>query len=476
MNEETYTIELPDQKLTISKELLEKYDKVGPRYTSYPTAPEWESGFSLNEWKAAIDRSNTAVKDVSLYFHIPFCRSACYYCACNFVVSQNASIADQYLNSLDREIELYGQMIDKKRKIKQLHFGGGTPTHLNCQQLKRLIDKIGENFNLDRSPDAEYSVEVDPRVTSFEQLKLFRDYGFNRVSLGVQDFDTTVQEAVNRIQSYEMIEGMLNYCREIGYQSINFDLIYGLPHQTLESFKATLQKVIQLNPDRIALFNYAHLPSLRPFQKAHIDESKLPDRNTKLLIFCEAMKQFCANDYEYIGMDHFAKANDELCAARQDRTLHRNFQGYTTKAGCDLFGLGMTSISSIDNVFAQNEKKLNRYMDFFNDSYHVSKLIPLEKGFKCSFDDTLRKSIISKLLCHGVLLFEEVEREFSIDFSQYFENELINLKALEADGLIELTKGKITVTSLGRIFLRNIGMIFDAYLHKGNQRLFSRTV
>jgi oxygen-independent coproporphyrinogen-3 oxidase len=470
----SYIIQLPGQTLEISPELLAKYDKVGPRYTSYPTAPEWSSEFASQSWQQAIERSNQEQKDVSLYFHIPFCRSACYYCACNIVISPKSLMSEPYLAALKQEIVSVASLIDKKRKVKQLHFGGGTPTFLTAPQLKDLFETIKENFNLDYSEDSEYSIEIDPRVTSFEQLKLLRELGFNRVSLGVQDFDPVVQEAVNRIQSFEMIDEMLKYCRELGFESINFDLIYGLPFQTLESFKQTIQKVILLSPDRIALFNYAHLPSLRPFQKANIKEADLPSRDTKLLIFSEAMKQFSAAGYEFIGMDHFAKSNDELCKARRERTLHRNFQGYTTKAGCDLIGLGMTSISSINNTYSQNEKKLNRYVDFFKAS--DAKFAPLEKGFELSQEDLLRREVISRILCHGVLVFAEIDEMFSLSFKEHFAKELIELAELEKDGLLRLSDSRLEVTSLGRIFLRNIGMVFDEYLQKNRNRLFSRTV
>ncbi|MDX1921270.1 MAG: oxygen-independent coproporphyrinogen III oxidase [Candidatus Caenarcaniphilales bacterium] len=471
-----YIIELPNEKLTISSELLAKYDKMGPRYTSYPTAPIWSGDFKTKDWLEAIERSNQSQKDISLYFHIPFCRTACYYCACNFVVSPRSENSEPYMQALYREIEAVGQKVDKTRKVKQIHYGGGTPTFLNLEQLEMLFSKIKENFNVDFSDDSEISIEIDPRVTSFEQLTLLKKLGFNRVSLGVQDFNPQVQEAVNRIQSYEMVEALVNHCRELGYESINFDLIYGLPLQTVESFKETLDKVIKLSPDRIALFNYAHLPSLRPFQKAHIVESQLPLRDTKLLIFCEAMKEFSQNGYEYIGMDHFAKHQDELSVARQERTLHRNFQGYTTKAGLDLIGMGMTSIGSIDNTFTQNEKKLNKYLEFFNENYTAEKLVPIEKGYVCNQDDLLRRAVISKLLCHGVLLFGEIEKEFSVNFTHYFADELRQLPDLENDGLIKITDKKVEVTSLGRIFLRNIAMVFDIYLKSSKNVLFSRTV
>jgi oxygen-independent coproporphyrinogen III oxidase len=471
----SYQIPLANETLTISSELLTKYDKVGPRYTSYPTAPEWKTDFSTQSWTSAIERSNVAKRDLSLYFHIPFCQSACYYCACNIVVSPRSAVSEPYLEALKREIDFVGSQISSERQVKQLHFGGGTPTYLNLAQIADLFGKIKDSFNISFAHDSEISIEIDPRVTSYEQLNLLRSLGFNRVSLGVQDFNPKVQEAVNRIQSHQMVHDMLAHCRKIGFRSINFDLIYGLPFQTLESFKETLRQVIELAPDRIALFNYAHLPSLRPFQKANINDTDLPSRDTKLLIFCEAMKEFSANGYQFIGMDHFAKLDDELCKAQKERTLHRNFQGYTTKAGLDLVGMGMTSISSIDNIYAQNEKKLNRYNNFFSGP-NISS-VPLEKGLKLNPEDLLRRTVISKILCHGLLVFSELEGEFGLSsFKEHFKSELENLLEFEEDGLLKLDDNKIEVTSLGRIFLRNIAMVFDAYLKVNSNRLFSRTV
>jgi oxygen-independent coproporphyrinogen III oxidase len=472
-----YQIQLPDKTLSISSEMLLKYDKMGPRYTSYPTAPIWTADFSQQEWKNAVSKSNAKGEDLSLYFHIPFCRSACNYCACNFVVSPNNAIAEPYLLALENEIKSVAKYLDAKRKVSQLHYGGGTPTFLNTAQLQKLYDLIQGSFNLSQAADAEISIEIDPRVTSREQLALLRKLGFNRVSMGVQDFDTQVQEAVNRVQSFEMVKALVEDCHELGYESVNFDLIYGLPLQTLDSFKNTLDKVLELSPDRIALFNYAHLPSLRPFQKAHIKESDLPTRDTKLQIFCESMKSFTQSGYEYIGMDHFAKKQDELTLAKSKRTLHRNFQGYTTKAGLDLLGFGMTSISSISNAYSQNEKKLNRYLEFFKTERHDSEdLLPIEKGLTCSMDDMIRRDVIAKLLCHEVLYFAEVSSAYGIDFAKYFASELAALPGFVDDGLLELHPDKIRITALGKIFMRNIAMVFDTYLKKSSNMLFSRTV
>ncbi|MDX1917880.1 MAG: oxygen-independent coproporphyrinogen III oxidase [Candidatus Caenarcaniphilales bacterium] len=472
----TYIFQIAGESIRLSSELLHKYDKVGPRYTSYPTAPEWQTSFSMKDWQEAVDRSNQIANSLSLYFHIPFCHSACYYCACNFVVSPHNQLADPYLAALDREISFLGKKIATGRTVKQIHLGGGTPTYLSAEQILDLIRSIKLSFDLSPSPDQEWSIEVDPRVTCTEQLSKLYAAGFNRVSLGVQDFNLEVQKAVNRIQSFEMVQSMLSDCRRIGYQSINFDLIYGLPHQTLETFRETIQQVIALNPDRIALFSYAHLPSLRPFQKAYIDESAMPAPEDKLQLFAEALQALSLADYEYIGLDHFAKPGDELCQARRQRSLQRNFQGYTTHAGLDLFGLGMTSISSFDGAYAQNEKRLNRYLEFFADDHQEISGLPLEKGFILSPDDFIRRDVIGRLLCHGILEIAEIEAKYQINFRTYFEPELEGIQILQNDELVILEADRLKVTMLGRIFLRNIGMVFDKYLRLNRNRIFSRTV
>ena len=454
------------------KDLLDKYDKVGPRYTSYPTAPEWKSDFDFTIWQETVKSNKDKPQEISLYLHIPFCKSACYYCACNIVISPHGDLTEPYLAAIKQEINLLKVNLGEQVKVKQLHFGGGTPTYLSISQFTDLMHCIKSNFELDLSP--ELSIEIDPRVTSFEQLTALRQMGFNRLSMGVQDFTPEVQIAVNRRQSYKEVQEMCAYCQELGYESLNFDLIYGLPLQNLVSFEQTLEQVLRISPDRIALFNYAHLPSLRPFQKAYIKENDLPERQTKVAIFLQALQILQEAGYEFIGMDHFAKKNDELCLARQNRTLHRNFQGYTTKAGLQLFGLGMTSISSIGNIYSQNQKKLNRYLEHFSKPNTTE--LPLEKGIKLSKEDVLRRAIINKILCHGVLIFGEIQEEFDLDFTQYFARELQDLQVLAKDGLLTITPQKIEISSVGRIFLRNIAMTFDLYLRAGHPKLFSRTI
>jgi len=457
--------------------LIHKYDKIAPRYTSYPTAPEWSKDFDFGDWQETVQADQS---DLSLYFHIPFCKAACSYCACNIVVNPRRLLVEPYLQALYTEIDFVSQRISPEQQVRQLHFGGGTPTYLEIGEFECLLGRIRKNFSLDDSQEREFSIEIDPRVTSKEQLKYLYDWGFNRLSLGVQDFTPQVQQAVNRIQDYDTVSEMVNYARELGFESINFDLIYGLPHQTPETFRQTIEQVLTLKPARIALFSYAHLPSLRPFQKAYIDEKALPTPQDKLTIFLQALEHLQEAGYEYIGLDHFALEEDELCIARHQKTLHRNFQGYTTKAGLSLISMGITSISSIDNIYSQNSKNLKDYIEHFKDG---AEILPLEKGIKLKEEDVLRREIISQILCHGEVDFVEIERRFGDDvgdFGEYFAEELADLQEMIEDGLVSLTKQNLEVTELGRVFLRNIASVFDAYLREsssqGQHRIFSRTV
>ncbi len=465
---ENLNFSLRGEPVSVSEDFLRKYDQMIPRYTSYPTAPEWQSTFPTSQWEQALAEST---EELSIYIHIPFCQAACYYCACNFVVNPRGLRVDEYLQALDQEFGFVSKRLRAGQKVRQLHLGGGTPTFLTCQQIQNLWDILKRHFSF--SEQAELGIEVDPRVTSPEQLTLLRSLGFNRLSLGVQDFDPAVQQAVNRIQSVEMIGSLLGVARQLGYASVNFDLIYGLPGQSLESFQQTIKEVIALSPDRIALFNYAHLPSLRPFQKAHIDESALPAGALKFAIFVAALESLTAAGYEYIGLDHFAKPADELCLAQKAGRLHRNFQGYTTEAGCDLLGFGLSSISSFGGIYTQNEKKLGPYLDYYK---LPGKLIPpFEKGCKLTPEDLIRRELIGEILCHGELHYKLASDKYKLDFEQYFALELAGMKDLETDGLLELTETGFKVKALGRIFLRNVAARFDAYLAKNN-RLFSRSL
>ena len=457
--------------MLLDKDLLKKYSVSIPRYTSYPPAPEWTESFTKKDLFLANEIANNKKTPISLYFHLPFCESQCYFCACNVVISKKTSVVMPYLEHIKKEIQTLSKLIDKNRKVEQIHLGGGTPTYFQPEELKEFFGTVNKSFNISRS--CETGVEVDPRVTAVEHLKTLSELGFNRLSMGIQDFDLKVQEAVNRVQPYEETEKLFNNARELGFKSINVDLIYGLPYQTKESFSKTVDLVIKLNPDRIALFHYAHLPQLIPHQAKYISNEALPTSDLKIKIFQYAVQMLSDNGYVFIGLDHFAKSNDELAQARKSKTSHRNFQGYTTKAGCDLYGFGITAISSVQNTFSQNIKKINPY-------YEALELNnpPLFRGILLGKDDLVRKEIIMKILCHGVVIKSEIERKYGINFDDYFSFELEKLNELEKDNLIKCEGNKLEVTNTGQFFLRNIACIFDFYLqHKnGKQKIYSKSI
>ncbi|MBI4483314.1 MAG: oxygen-independent coproporphyrinogen III oxidase [Acidobacteria bacterium] len=460
----------------MSRGFLERYNVPGPRYTSYPTAPEWRDDFGPEDFRRALRESDPS--PLSLYFHIPFCESLCLFCACNTVISRDKEVSGPYLTHLKQEIDAVHRELPEGpstslgagRPVVQLHWGGGTPTYLSTGQIEELFAHIQERFSFD--PGAEVSVEVDPRVTTEEQVRLLRRLGFNRISLGIQDFDLLVQKTVRRIESPEAVRALIQLCRSLGFSSVNVDLIYGLPHQTVGSFAGTVDRILEFDPDRIALFSYAHVPWLHRQQKSF--EKHLPTSREKFRIFRMAIESFTSAGYVYIGMDHFAKPQDELTLAQQARTLHRNFQGYTTKAGANLIGMGVTSISALDGVYAQNQREL--------EAYHAAVEahgLASHRGWKLGEDDLIRRSVISRILCHGVVFKHEVEQQFGIDFDQYFATALEGLEALEADGLVVLSPGQIRTTLLGRLFLRILAMPFDAYLARhasAEKRVFSRTL
>ncbi len=452
--------------------LLKKYDRPGPRYTSYPTAPLFHSAFTAEEYRKEILATNTAgsTSDISLYFHFPFCDTLCYFCGCTMLVTRDRPRIEEYLGYLKKEIGLIAPHIAQGRRVVQLHWGGGTPTHLLPDQIRDIAAFIRSSCTVD--PDAEVSVEVDPRELRREHLEALRDSGFNRISMGVQDLDPKVQEAVNRLQPEAMTAEVYTWARDLGYTSINIDLIYGLPFQTLRGFEHTIRKVIEYGPDRIAVFNYAHVPWLKPHQKL-IHPEDLPTPEQKLAILKMTIELFCSNGYEYIGMDHFAKPTDELAVAQKKKTLYRNFQGYSTKADADLYGFGMSSISHFQTVYAQNTKNLPEYyrmLDAGRLATHV--------GYRMTEDDQLRKHVIMRLMCDLELDKASVERKFGIDFDETFSPSLEALKPFEEDGLVVLDPGKITIVGAGRLLLRNIAMCFDAYLDgmMKTKPVFSRTV
>jgi len=451
--------------------LIQKYDIAGPRYTSYPTAVQFTPEFSEADYRQQAAKSNASGRDLSLYFHLPFCDTICYYCACNKVVTKDRSKAEPYLDMLHKEIAMQGELFDSSRKVKQLHWGGGTPTFISHQQMTELMQVTRQHFNLYDDDNGEYSIEIDPREVTRDSIKLLRDIGFNRMSLGVQDFDPAVQKAVNRIQSEEQTLTALSSARDYGFKSISTDLIYGLPLQTEKSFAQTLQRIIEISPDRISLFNYAHMPTLFKPQR-RINEDEMPSAEIKLAILKQSIETLTGAGYVYIGMDHFAKPDDELSIAQQQGKLYRNFQGYATHADCDLVGMGITSIGTIDNSFSQNVKTLDEYQTLIG-----SGKLAVFRGVKIDDDDLLRRAVIMQLICHFNLKFADIESKFKIDFKNYFADEITRLTVMSDDALIEMDSQSIQVTAKGRLLIRNVCMVFDRYLKdtQSNQR-FSKAI
>lgn len=433
--------------------LLQKYNRNGPRYTSYPTALELNSEFGYQDFINCVTGSEH--QEVSLYLHIPFCHKLFFYCGCNKVVTRHQDKSDKYIDALLKEIEQQSQFF-KDKKVTQLHFGGGTPTFLMDQQLTYLMTKLRAHFTF--GDQAEISIEIDPRELEISSLKVLKELGFSRISIGVQDFDRQVQKAVNREQDEQHIFNLVDEARELGFDSVNVDLIYGLPLQKAESFSQTINKIILLSPDRISLFNYAHLPERFAAQRK-IKQDDLPSSETKLAIFEQSSVALEKAGYVLIGMDHFAKKNDELAVLQQQKRLHRNFQGYTTKANCDLLGLGVSAISQIGRGISQNDKNLSAYYQSIELQQHA-----LVKGYKLSEDDKIRAEVIKQLICHFCLTFSEIESRFNINFVQYFADELMLIAPMVEDGLILHQPGVLSVTECGRRFIRTICMSFDAYM------------
>ncbi|HYL67804.1 MAG TPA: oxygen-independent coproporphyrinogen III oxidase [Candidatus Limnocylindria bacterium] len=454
----------------ISDAFLEKYNRPGPRYTSYPTAPVWKDDFGPEDFEKYCERSEKRATPVSLYMHLPFCESLCLFCACTVSIQKDKRVAIPYLDSLKREIDHVVRHVSKKRPVIQFHWGGGTPTYLSPTQMEDLFGHTRERFSF--APDAEIGIEVDPRVTSREHLETLRRLGFNRLSMGIQDFESKVQETIHRVQPYEMTRDLIIAARELGFESLNVDLIYGLPYQTATSFRATIERTLTLAPDRVAMFSYAHVPWLKKQQGSFA--AHLPEGMEKFRIFRAGLEQFLSAGYLYIGMDHFAKPGDELAVAQQNRTLHRNFQGYTTKAGADLYGMGVSAISSLGEAYAQNRREVPTYQAAI-----AERGIATMRGYRLTPDDQIRRAVIGRLLCHTVIPKYEVEKEFSISFDEYFAPEVQRLEEFRAEGLVALAPGEIRVTSLGRVFIRNVAMAFDRYLYEQqmDQRpLFSKTL
>jgi oxygen-independent coproporphyrinogen-3 oxidase len=454
----------------ISEELLAKYNRPGPRYTSYPTAPVWKDDFGADDLEQRYATADMRGTPISLYMHLPFCESLCLFCACNVSIQKDKSVAIPYLAALKREIDHVSRMVSRKRPVVQFHWGGGTPTYLSPAQLGALFEYTRERFSF--APDSEIGIEIDPRVTSRGHLETLRCLGFNRLSMGIQDFQPEVQQAIHRVQPYEMTRDLIVASRELGFESLNVDLIYGLPYQTAASFEHTIDQVLTLAPDRVAMFSYAHVPWLKKQQGAFA--AHLPEGSEKFRIFRAGLERFLGAGYIYIGMDHFARPEDELSTAQRDRTLHRNFQGYTTKAGTDLYGMGVSAISSVGESYAQNRREIPAYQTTVGE-----RGIATMRGYRLSQDDVIRRTVIGRLLCHTVISKLEIEREFAISFDEYFAPEIASLEDPAADGLVTVDSAEIRVAPLGRIFIRNIAMVFDRYLHEqqmDQKPLFSKTL
>ncbi len=441
-------------------DLVRRYDSFGPRYTSYPTAVQFHTGFDAEAYVHAARASNAASppRPLSLYVHIPFCSSPCFYCGCNKIITRSIERADDYLTRLGREIELQGELFDRVRTAEQLHFGGGTPTFLTDAQTERLLEQLGRHFSLTTDSSREYSIEIDPRTVDLNGLERLAGLGFNRISLGVQDFDPEVQKAVNRIQSVDDTLRLITEAGRFGFVSVSVDLIYGLPLQTLERFARTLDTVIAARPNRLAVYGYAHMPHLFKPQK-RIKEEQLPKAEGRLQLLGLTIEKLTSAGYVYIGMDHFALPTDELVRAQNQGHLHRNFQGYSTRAHCDLIGLGVSSIGKIGDAYAQNAKTLSEYYAALDQGR-----LPVQRGVELNADDRLRREVIQQLMCHGVVDRPAIGARFGIDFDRYFARELDRLDDMVADGLVEVTSERITLTPAGRLLMRNVAMVFDTYL------------
>jgi oxygen-independent coproporphyrinogen-3 oxidase len=459
------------QTLVLDHDLISRYDQSGPRYTSYPTAVQFHDGFGPEEYRAAAKASNASGRPLSLYFHIPFCDTVCFYCACNKIATKDRTRSQPYLDRVYREMEMQGELFDKSRPVEQLHWGGGTPTFISAEQMRELMVVTGRHFKLLDDDTGEYSIEIDPREVTDENIGLLRDIGFNRMSLGLQDLDPNVQKAVNRIQTAEETFGALEAARREGFRSVSMDLIYGLPLQTPQSFIATLDRVIEAEPDRLSVFNYAHLPEIFKPQR-RINELELPSADQKLEILHQVGERLADAGYVYIGMDHFARPDDELAVAQRDGELYRNFQGYSTHAHCDLVALGVTSIGMVGNTYAQNMRTLDEYYARID-----AGELAVFRGIELNRDDELRRAVITQLICNFALDMEKIDSAWDIRFEDYFADELKRLMQMSVDGLISIGDRRIDVLPAGRLLIRNICMVFDRYLGaEGQTTRFSKVI
>ncbi|AVO55821.1 oxygen-independent coproporphyrinogen III oxidase [Ectopseudomonas mendocina] len=450
--------------------LIRRYDLAGPRYTSYPTAVQFHDDIGPFDLLHALRDSRKAQRPLSLYVHIPFCAHICYYCACNKVITKDRGRALPYLEKLEREIEIVSRYVDKSQPIEQLHFGGGTPTFLNHDELRRLMQHLRQHFNLLDDDSGDYSIEIDPREADWSTMGLLRELGFNRVSLGVQDLDPEVQRAVNRLQTLEETRAIIEAARTLQFRSVNIDLIYGLPKQTPERFARTVAEVIALQPDRLSLFNYAHLPE-RFMPQRRISADDLPNPADKLAMLQSSIEQLTRAGYRYIGMDHFALPDDELAIAQEEGTLQRNFQGYTTHGHCDLIGLGVSAISQIGDLYSQNDSDIANYQQSLGNGQLATR-----RGLHCNADDRLRRAVIQQLICHFELRFADIEQAHGVVFRDYFAALWPELEQLARDGLIALDEQGIEVRPAGRLLVRSLCMLFDRYLNDQVRQRFSRVI
>lgn len=462
---------MDNNKVRFDQDLIERYGGRGPRYTSYPTALQFDESFTVADYERIARESNESGRPLSIYVHIPFCSSLCYYCACNKIVTRNAERVRNYLVNLEREIDLQSALFDDSRHVEQLHFGGGTPTYLNRKQMWALMADLRQAFSFDESDRREFSIEVDPRAVERNTIGLLADLGFNRLSLGVQDFDPHVQKAVNRVQSIESVCSLVSDAKENYFRSVSFDLIYGLPHQTVASFDRTLDLVLAIRPERLAIYNYAHLPARFKGQRM-IDDADIPSPQTKLEILHHTIDKLGSSDYVYIGMDHFALPDDDLVAAKKQGTLQRNFQGYSTHRDCDLIGLGVSAIGRIGNAYAQNSTSTAEYEALLSGG-----TLPVKRGIEVDQDDRIRADVIQQLMCHDGLRISDFENEHGISFRSYFQNELDNLAPLVNDGLVNVDDGEIEITASGKLLMRSVAMVFDRHLNRNeNDGRFSKAI
>jgi oxygen-independent coproporphyrinogen-3 oxidase len=448
---------------------VKKYNAAGPRYTSYPPATKFTEAVSWQELSDRIEANNRSTRDLSIYFHIPFCETLCWFCGCTTVITLNHDRGNEYLDLLEREVAAMKPKLNPTRKVVQLHFGGGSPTFLRPDEIRRLGDIIHKHFDL--SPEIEAGVEVDPRRLTRDHIVALREIGFNRASMGVQDFNPAVQEAIHRIQPREMTQQALDWLRELGFGSINLDLIYGLPNQTPQTFNETLETVLEMQPDRLAVFSYAHVPWIKPAQKI-LEQKVLPAPETKLEVLKLVIEKLTAGGrYVYIGMDHFARPDDELAVAQRNKRLQRNFQGYSTRAGTDIYAFGMSSISQIPDAYWQNEKELPKYQQAVEEGRP-----PWQRAYFVTEEDNIRRETIMRLMCDLSLDFAAMSRELGINFEDHFSRELAALEPFQADGLVQRAPGGLEVTGMGRLFIRNIAMCFDNTLALTGERRHSKTI